>query len=261
MTGARDARWLRVAGAALACALLALAGAVRARPAAAASPRGVPILLYHRISAPPGHVPGRALYVAPALLRRQVAALARAGYHGVTLTQVWRHWHGGARLPSKPIVVSFDDGYASQYRRGLPVLRRYRWPGLLNLQWNRVGVPGGLTRAQVRALAGAGWEIADHSFTHPDLTRVDAATLTHEVADSRTTMQRALGLPIAFFCYPYGHVDATVETAVRDAGFLGATTTTRGLASPQGDPYALNRIIASGTASPAALLALVRRAR
>jgi hypothetical protein len=49
------------------------------------------------------------------------------------------------------------------------------------------------------------------------------------------------GQPVDFFCYPVGHYNAAVITAVRAAGFLGATTVNSGLATP-GDPFTLSRI-------------------
>ena len=63
----------------------------------------------------------------------QVRALQRAGYRGVTLRRVWDAWHHGASLPRRPVVLSFDDGYASQVRNALPALLRAGWPGVLNL--------------------------------------------------------------------------------------------------------------------------------
>jgi peptidoglycan/xylan/chitin deacetylase (PgdA/CDA1 family) len=248
---------------ALACAaLLACAGGRESpRAATSADDAGVPILLYHRIATAPPGTRNRALWVSPSRFRRQVDALARAGYHGVTLSQVWRHWHEGARLPAKPVVVSFDDGFASQYAKAFPVLRRHRWPGVLNLQLNRVDAAGGLSRARVRALLQAGWELGDHTTTHPDLTKVDAETLRAEVADSKADLEALFGVEVDFFCYPYGHLDDDVVQAVRDAGFLAATTTVRGRASAGDDPFRLNRIIASGTATPSELVRLVRRTR
>jgi hypothetical protein len=62
----------------------------------------------------------RALYVAPRLFARQMAALDRAGYTAVTLDRVWRAWRGGRALPRRPVVVSFDDGYANQHRSAAP---------------------------------------------------------------------------------------------------------------------------------------------
>ena len=167
---------------------------------------------------------------------------------------MWRHWRAGAPLPRRPVVVSFDDGYASQYRAAFPQLRRRGWPGVLNLQVARVGAPGGLARAQVRRMIARGWEIGAHSLTHPDLRTVEPERLEEEVAGSRAALAAEFGVAIDFFCYPFGRFDATVQAAVRAAGYKAATTTRRGLASPEDDPYALDRIIVTRNDTPRRLL-------
>ena len=103
-----------------------------------------------------------------------------------------------------------------------------------------------------------GWEIDAHTLTHPDLTTVDAARLHREVAGSRTWVRHAFGVPVHFFAYPAGRYNATVEAAVRDAGYLGATTTDAGIASRHDDPFALPRIRVMPETTPAELLARVR---
>jgi peptidoglycan/xylan/chitin deacetylase (PgdA/CDA1 family) len=113
-----------------------------------------------------------------------MTALARAHYHATTLDRVWRAWHGRGTLPVHPIVVSFDDGYLSDYTHARPELDRLHWPGVLNLEVHNVG-PGGLTRNEIRELLADGWEVDAHTLTHPDLTTVDAARLRREVAGER----------------------------------------------------------------------------
>jgi peptidoglycan/xylan/chitin deacetylase (PgdA/CDA1 family) len=82
-----------------------------------------------------------------------------------------------------------------------------------------------------------------------------------EIAGSRAEIRSRFGVPADFFCYPYGRYDATIEAAVRDAGFLGATTIERGLASPADDPYGLDRIAVGIHTTPSAMLARLRRAQ
>ena len=81
-------------------------------------------------------------------------ALANAGYHAITQDQMWASWKRGVPLPAgKPIVVSFDNGYQSQYTNALPVLRRLGWVGDENIQLT--GLPpsqGGLSQAQIKGL-------------------------------------------------------------------------------------------------------------
>jgi peptidoglycan/xylan/chitin deacetylase (PgdA/CDA1 family) len=227
---------------------------------ALAVPGPVPILTYHQLrSAPPApRSPASAsLWTPRPRFDAQMEALARAGYHGVTLSQVYAAWHGGPALPAHPVVVSFDDGYASQYTVAGAELRKLGWPGVLNLETARLTARGGLTAAQVRALLGDGWELASHTLTHPDLTKVGAARLTREVSGSRSALRRRFGVAVHFFCYPYGRANAATRAAVRRAGYEGATTTHAGLARPS-EALMLPRIGVGPADTPAGLLRRLR---
>ncbi len=247
---------MRRAAAAALGALLAWAA-----PAGAAQRETpVPILLYHHVSSPPAGA-SAALYVPKRLFARQVGALRRAGYTAITLERAWRHWEGAAPLPPRPVVLSFDDGFADQFANAAPVLRARRWPGVLNLQTRRLGARGGLTEVHVRRMLRDGWELGAHSVDHPDLTMVDPVSLEAEVAGSREELRRRFpGEPVDFFCYPYGRHDEAVRAAVAAAGYLGATTTRRGAAAPSDGALTLDRIVVTGNFSPARLLRSVRGA-
>ncbi len=228
---------------------------------AAARHAEVPVLMYHVIAEAPAGTPYPELWVAPARFAEHIAALRRAGYRAVSLQRVLDAWAGGVALPAHPLVVSFDDGYPSQYRAAFPVLRRAGWTGVLNLEVNDVG-PAGIHPAEVRALLRAGWEVDSHTVTHPDLTKLDDAALRHELVASRARLRRRFGRRIAaLLCYPSGRYDARVERAVRAAGYAAATTTQPGWATPRADRFALPRVRVNGTDSAATVLAAVTAAR
>ncbi len=192
----------------------------------------IPILMYHVIADPPADAPFPELYVSGEAFARQIAWLAAHGFHGVTLQDAYDHWRIGLRLPRHPIVVSFDDGYHSQFATAAPILRRHGWPGVLNLEVRNMKRSWGLSPHQVRRLISAGWELDAHTLTHPDLTKIGAAQLEREVKGSRVALRAWFGVPVNFFCYPAGRLDDTVVAAVRAAGYLGATTTAPGVATP-----------------------------
>jgi peptidoglycan/xylan/chitin deacetylase (PgdA/CDA1 family) len=240
----------------LALALAATATAAAPAPAAVRE-TPVPILIYHHVATPPKG-DSAALWVPRRRFARHVEALDRAGYTAITLGRAWRHWSSGAPLPKRPVILSFDDGFGDQFRNAAPVLRARGWPGVLYLQVGRIGADGGLSEPQVRRLLRDGWELGAHSMSHADLTTVDAAQLEEEVAGSRTLLQQTFGVPVDFFCYPYGRHDAAARAAVQAAGYLGATDTRRGAASPQDGAYSLDRIVVNGTFSAARLLRTVR---
>jgi peptidoglycan/xylan/chitin deacetylase (PgdA/CDA1 family) len=216
----------------------------------------VPILMYHVINPPPAGAPFPGLYVPPGEFAEQMQALARAGFHAVTLDELWAYWHEGTPLPpGKPIVLSFDNGYQSQYTQALPVLRRLGWVGVENLQLT--GLPpsqGGLSQTQVRGLVTAGWELDTQGFSHADLITLDPAELHYQVAVARGAVQRLYHVPVNWFCYPSGHYDADVLAAVRAAGYRGSTTVVPGWAQPGEDPYRLPRLRVLGGTGPQALL-------
>jgi peptidoglycan/xylan/chitin deacetylase (PgdA/CDA1 family) len=225
--------------------------------------RPVPILTYHVIAAPPAGAPFPGLYVTPGEFSAQVQALKSAGWHAVTLDQVEAFWSRGVPLgPGKPVVLTFDNGYQSQYTQALPVLRKLGWVADENIQLT--GLPpsqGGLSQRQVRGLVSAGWELDTQGISHADLITLDAEQLHEQVAVARRIIQQRYHVPVHWFCYPSGHYDATVIAAVKSAGFTGSTTVVSGWARPHDDPYRLPRLRALGGTTPSELLALMAGAR
>jgi peptidoglycan/xylan/chitin deacetylase (PgdA/CDA1 family) len=181
------------------------------------------------------------LFASPAEFQAQMSWLSGHGYHAVTLQRAYDYWRHAVALPSKPIVISFDDGYLGQYTNAFPVMRRLRWPGVLNLKVNNIGKDG-IEKSEVKKLVEAGWEIDSHTITHPDLTTLSASSLQTELVDSKSRLHRLFGGAVNFFCYPAGRFNATVVSAVKAAGYLGATTTVPGFASPKEGMFTLDRI-------------------
>ncbi|HVS99139.1 MAG TPA: polysaccharide deacetylase family protein [Solirubrobacterales bacterium] len=197
----------------------------------------VPILEYHVLGHPPEGAPYPELYVGRTDFEHQVDWLEEQGYEAVTLEQVQEAWYHGGKLPPKPIVISFDDGYRPQYTFALPTLREHGWAGVLNLK----AEGSELYESNVKAMIAAGWELAAHTIHHLDLTELGPEELEEEVAGSRKILRREYGVPVDNFCYPAGRFDATVIAAVEAAGYTGATTEISGFAE-RDEPFELARL-------------------
>jgi peptidoglycan/xylan/chitin deacetylase (PgdA/CDA1 family) len=210
--------------------------------------------MYHVIGTVKPGTPFPELWVTASDFSAEMHALAAQGYHGVTLQQAWDAWHHGGLLPSKPVVVSFDDGYSGQYKDAMPVLRSLHWPGVLNL---KLGNLRDLKAAHVREMIANGWEIDSHTINHPSLPSIDDAHLRYELEASRARLKKEFGLTVNFFCYPAGAYNPHVVEAVKRAGYLAATTTDEGFARPQ-DTFVLGRVRVNGSDSPAGLLPKLR---
>jgi len=214
----------------------------------------VPILEYHVLGAAPPDQPYPDLYVTRPDFHKQMNWLDEHGYEAVTLEQVEEAWYQGGRLPPKPVVISFDDGYRPQFTYALPELRRHGWAGVLNLK----AEGSDLYPSNIEAMIDAGWEIAAHTINHLDLTELDAAQLKEEVAGSRAILRREYGVPVKNFCYPAGRFDATVIAAVEAAGYVGATTEIAGYADRE-HPHELDRYEILGSQGVAGMVADLRR--
>jgi len=212
-----------------------------AHPLVTSHRRGVPVLMYHVIQAPTASTPLPHLYVAPRVFAAQMRWLARHHYHVVTLQRVYDYWHG-APLPSRAIVVSFDDGFANQYTQARPILARHGWAGTLNLALSHFNQRGwGLSTRMVQRMINEGWELDSHTMTHATLPGLSASELAYQVGRSRKILRNRFRVPVTFFCYPGGLYDRAVIAALRRAGYSGATSTEEGLAR-WNDPWTLDRV-------------------
>jgi peptidoglycan/xylan/chitin deacetylase (PgdA/CDA1 family) len=195
----------------------------------------VPILVYHALGPPPAGAPFPGLYVSYGDFKAEMAWLHSNGYQAVTLDEMMRAWYHHGRLPNKPIVITFDNGYPEQVGFAPHVMAKYGWPGVLNEI-----TEDHLHPDQIRHVLKYGWEVDSHSLTHPDLTTATATDLHSEVAGSREFLRHTFHIPSNSFCYPSSKYNATVIAAVKAAGYTNATTENAGYAT-NADPFLLDR--------------------
>jgi peptidoglycan/xylan/chitin deacetylase (PgdA/CDA1 family) len=239
-------------------------GGTTSRSNGAPGTASVPILVYHVINTQPDQSTANpALYVPADEFSSQMQALKADGWHAVTLNQVAAYWARGTSLGTgKPIVITFDNGYASHYVNALPVLKRLGWVGVENLPVT--GLPpsdGGLSETQVRALIAGGWELDCQGLTTAPLSGGDPTRLTSDLSSARQTLRSRYGVPVNWFAYPSGSYDDTVVAAVRAAGYVGATTLSAGWAGPQQDRFRLPRLEVAGGTTPTDLLTQISSAK
>lgn len=209
----------------------------------------VPILMYHAV----GHRPAKAAYglsVAPEAFAAQMELLGERGFTPVTAARLGHAWRTGAPLPDRPVLVTFDDGYAGVHRHALPVLAGHGFAstlfvstGWLRGPYHEGGAPDTmLDWDQVRELAAAGTEIGGHTHTHPQLDQLDDERLRFETVRCREIITEELGTAPVSFAYPYGYSSRRVRRTVREAGFAQSLAVGNGLARRVQGPFALRRV-------------------
>ncbi len=212
----------------------------------------LPILMYHKLQDRPD--PGSDLAVTPEAFQGQLAHLQRAGYRSVSLSALVRALAGGARVPDRAVVITFDDAYSSVLEMAKPLLDQAGFLATVFAVSRAVGkyntwdeakgaarIPC-LDREGLRALARAGWEIGSHGATHADLTKLGARELREELEGSKCELEKAAGGPVTTLSYPFGAWNDRVRAAAAQAGYEAACAISPGTASVTADLLALRRV-------------------
>ena len=214
----------------------------------------VPILMYHRIAVLNGDEPQVTvgLTVDPGEFQLQMAWLHDHDFHTISQLQLFQALEEGKPLPSKPILLSFDDGYRGIATVAAPIMSQFGYVGTAYVITDRIAesrktAPTWLTWPQLRILEQRGWDIGSHTVSHTEIPHMSTDAAMKTLRQSRFALERHLGHPVQWFCYPAGSVNQAAVDDVRKAGYVLATTTKEGDTLSARDPLQLERVRISNT--------------
>lgn len=201
----------------------------------------LPILMYHHVGARPrpGDKPG--LFLSLEDFRSHMRFLACEGHRPVVPDVLSRAFSGESVLmPERPVLLTFDDVRAPDFRAALEVLSEFEAPGVgYFITGNRGDLP---SAADVAACRRLGFAIGSHTVSHRWLPDLDDGRLRAELADSRKCLEDLSGAAVVDFAYPKGGCGRREVEAVRAAGYRTAVTTLRGNRHRPADLLRLRRI-------------------
>ena len=186
----------------------------------------IPVLMYHQI-ADRTQTSSR-LAVSPDAFAGQLRRLQDGGYTTLTAAGLAAALaDGGPARPARPVVLTFDDGYADFHTRALPLLRQYGFTATVFVTTGWISDAGHdaagprpgrmLSWSQIAELASAGVEIGAHSHGHPELDQLAGPSLRRELERSKELLEDRLGRPVPDLAYPFGYSNAcaVANTTVR----------------------------------------------
>jgi len=220
---------------------------------------GLAILTYHRVGRPPSQSTCRGLFTSLRSLEHHLRLLRRLGYSFVSFDDLAAWRDGGAPLPRKPVLLTFDDGHRDNLS-ALSLLQRHDAVAAVFVLAGEMGSRGVawgeaseraptdlISWEQARELHRGGWRVESHGLTHRHLDRLEPQALADELGVSRERIAAEIGRAPLAHAYPFGASSPTVRDAARRAGYRFACSTERGVNDLTAlDPWSLRRIPVKG---------------
>ena len=218
--------------------------------------RSLRVLMYHKVN----DLPGNPLTMPVSLFDEQMDQLRELGYTVVGLDAVLDHYVEGKPLPSRAVLITFDDGYHDNLDNAGQVLRKYGYPAVLFVPIgyldDRPPLPheeglasrGILNRTvdweELVELERAGIRIESHGISHRPLADLEVDEAAREITLSKLRLEERLGRPVRAFSYVKGseaHYKPVHLSLVRQAGYDVAFTSVSGSNDRDTDPLRLHR--------------------
>lgn len=239
----------------------------------------IPILMYHHLD----EQVQNALTVGPAIFERQMQLLKDEGYTTITDHDLELFYQGKKLLPDKPVMITFDDGYQSNYQYAFPVLKKLQMKATIFLITDTIEHPEKhdspypkLSWDQVEEMSASGL-ISFQSHTDDmhqsiegqrnkgvilgpvnkeTIQQYERRVLTDLVL-SKNLIEKHTGKPVISFSYPFGSYSSESEKLVIQAGFQISYTTDFGYNKKSEGSFLLKRVNVHGNASAEHILVLM----
>ncbi|RBP40583.1 polysaccharide deacetylase [Roseimicrobium gellanilyticum] len=195
-----------------------------------AATRKLPVLMYHRI-ADEGAAKLAKYRVSPAQFEKQLRYLRRRGYYSLEPDAINPDWPQ-QEFPGRPLIITFDDGYADFESTAWPILRRNGFTAHVFVSTGQVGGTSSweededeadrqtlMTWEHIRKLSAQGVTFGSHLVSHTAATSLSSGALLREAYRSRTTLGHALGRPVFSIAPPYGALGFREQRIFQAAGY------------------------------------------
>lgn len=231
-------------------------------------PQFLPILMYHKVVTEPLTTPHR-IFITAANFEEHLKTLKKQGFTAIHFKDLKTFRVDAAKhpLPKKPVMLTFDDGYVNNLEIALPLLEKYQMKATVfllaksDLPSNIWDLDSGdpqlpLMNAIQRKIFSAHplIEIGSHGFSHKRMDRMTAEERWHELKDSKTALEKELGVEVDVYAYTYGIRLPEASLLAFKAGYSYAVNTDTGGLHHEDDPYSIFRVSIFPEDGPAQIL-------
>ena len=183
----------------------------------------IPILLYHDVQET--YPAEKAIStISPQVFEEHIATLLANGYTPIDFDDIYNASKGNFKMPEKPVVICFDDGYVGNYTYAFPILRKYGVKATIFIVAQTVGhvLPSSVhfDWEQAKTMQRSGLvSIQSHTYSHSDLTKMSDFQIERELRLSKYLIEKNLGTKCNYVAFPYGFYNQNIYDAAKRAGY------------------------------------------
>ncbi|GAB2688173.1 hypothetical protein GCM10027037_08250 [Mucilaginibacter koreensis] len=139
-----------------------------------------------------------------AAFKEHIKMLADSGYHTILPDQLYNYLVYGSALPSKPIMLTFDDTDLDQFTIANPELKKYGFKGVYFIMTVSIGRPHYMNKDQIKQLADEGNAIESHTWDHHNFKKFAGKDWETQIDKPTKKLEEITGKKIEYFAYPFG---------------------------------------------------------
>jgi len=184
------------------------------------APKGVPILMYHKVADRNPDADPYKLTISVPRLRRQFEYMSQNGYTPISFADLRDFASGKTTLPDKPVIITFDDGYADTYELAYPLLREFHFKATIFLPVAYIGGENSwdgqhdrlMDYETIRRISGHLVEFGLHSYKHENFQHKSANEIEADLLKCFEVLEKEKCPFVPVFAYPYGRMPKDSNT-------------------------------------------------
>lgn len=184
----------------------------------------LPVLLYHNITDTPGDY-NPEVHISKELFEEHLMFLKENNYNAITFYDYYNYRIYGSELPENPVIITFDDGYISNYEIAYPLIKEYGLKATIFMVTNSSFYPNDFpvphfTYAHAKEMQESGFiEIESHSAVHLVHPALNFNDLVYNIRKSYLDLYFNLGKLPFVYAYPTGAFSDITREEVAKAGY------------------------------------------
>ncbi|WP_196001840.1 polysaccharide deacetylase family protein [Clostridium sp. 1001271B_151109_B4] len=198
----------------------------------------IPILMYHSIS---DEDPSNNLLVPPAMFEEQMAWLEANNFTAMNLDEALEAMETG-KVPKRPVVITFDDGYANNYSSAFPSLKNHNLKATFFIITDGVDNGYYMSSDNLKEMQAAGMSIENHTANHLELNGLSKEDAYDSIKRAQDYLRNVIGSDGNYLCYPVGKYNDETIAIEEELGIKAAVTTQGGIASINDGIHTLKRV-------------------